>query len=160
MQSHHSSQVREAIMTLRVNGFPYEKIAKSINNAGLGPISKDTVCYNVKKYEETNSVVNRPKTGRPCNKRTPQMFKNTCEKIWRSVKRFGLHALRIWMWLTLQFGESWPKRLAQNSIKILTASNLPSRLHGKILIKKWSVPAAGMHAREWRLWWRLMEDIL
>ena len=55
MQSHHSSQVREAIMTLRVNGFPYEKIAKSINNAGLGPISKGTVCYNVKKYEETNS---------------------------------------------------------------------------------------------------------
>ena len=88
MQSHHSSQVREAIMTLRVNGFPYEKIAKSINNAGLGPISKDTVCYNVKKYEETNSVVNRPKTGRPCNKRTPQMIKNTrkdlevSEEIW------------------------------------------------------------------------------
>ena len=39
-------------MTLRVNGFPYEKIAKSINNAGLGPISKDTVCYNVKNMKK------------------------------------------------------------------------------------------------------------
>mgnify|MGYP001393214697 FL=1 len=33
----------------------YEKIAKSINNAGLGPNSKGKVCYNVKKYEETIS---------------------------------------------------------------------------------------------------------
>ena len=33
----------------------YEKIAKSINNAGLGPISKGTVCHNLKKYEEANS---------------------------------------------------------------------------------------------------------
>ena len=55
MQSQHSSQVREAIITLRAKGFSHEKIAKSINNAGLGPISKGTVCYNVKKYEETNS---------------------------------------------------------------------------------------------------------
>ena len=55
MQSQHSSQVREAIITLRAKGFLHEKIAKSINNAGLGPISKGTVCYNVKKYEETNS---------------------------------------------------------------------------------------------------------
>ena len=47
MQSQHSSQVREAIITLRAKGFLYEKIAKSINNAGLGPISKGTVCYNV-----------------------------------------------------------------------------------------------------------------
>ena len=55
MQSQHSSQVREAIITLRAKEFLYEKIAKSINNAGLGPISKGTVCYNVKKYKETNS---------------------------------------------------------------------------------------------------------
>ena len=55
MQSQQSSQVREAIITLRAKGFLHEKIAKSINNAGLGPISKGTVCYNVKKYEETNS---------------------------------------------------------------------------------------------------------
>ena len=55
MQSQHSSQVREAILTLRAKGFLHEKIVKSINNAGLGPISKGTVCYNVKKYEETNS---------------------------------------------------------------------------------------------------------
>ena len=86
MQSQHSSQVREAIITLRAKGFSYEKIAKSINN-GLGPISKGTVCYNVKKYKETNSVENQPKTGRPCNKRTPQMIKNTREKIRRLVKR-------------------------------------------------------------------------
>ena len=55
MQSQHSSQVREAIITLRAKGFLHEKIANSINNAGLGPISKGTVCHNVKKYEETNS---------------------------------------------------------------------------------------------------------
>ena len=51
MQSQHSSQVREAIITLRTKGFLHEKVAKSIDNAGLGPISN----YNVKKYEETNS---------------------------------------------------------------------------------------------------------
>jgi len=51
MQSQQSSQVREAIITLRAKGFSHEKIAKSIKNAGLGPISKGTVCYNVKKYE-------------------------------------------------------------------------------------------------------------
>ena len=32
-----------------------KKRAKLINNAGFGPISKGTVCYNVNKYEETNS---------------------------------------------------------------------------------------------------------
>ena len=59
MQSQHSSQVREAIITLRAKGFLNEKIAKSINNAGLGPISKGTVCYNVKKYEKINSKPNK-----------------------------------------------------------------------------------------------------
>ena len=44
MQSQHSSQVKEAIITLKVKGFLNEEIAKSINNAGLGPISKGTVC--------------------------------------------------------------------------------------------------------------------
>ena len=72
MQSQHSSQVREAIITLRPKGFWHEKIAKSINNAGLGPISKGTVCYNVKNM----------------------------------------------------------KKPTQNPIRILTASNVPSRLHG------------------------------
>ena len=62
MQSQHSSQVREAILTLKAKVFLYEKIAKSINNDGLGPISKGTDCYKVKKYEETNSIENRPKT--------------------------------------------------------------------------------------------------
>ena len=75
MQSQHRSQVREAIITLRAKGFLNEKIAKSINNAGLGPISKGTVCYNMKKP-------------------------------------------------------------TQNPIRILTASNVPSRLHGMILIQK------------------------
>ena len=43
MQSQHSSQVREAtLITLRAKGFSHEKIAKSIKNAGLGPISKGT----------------------------------------------------------------------------------------------------------------------
>ena len=55
MLSQHSSQVREAIITLRAKGFLHEKIAKSINNAGLRPISKGIICYNVKKYEDTNS---------------------------------------------------------------------------------------------------------
>ena len=59
MKSQHSSQVREANLTLRAKGFSHEKIAKSINNAGLGPISKGTVCYNVKKYEKINSIPNK-----------------------------------------------------------------------------------------------------
>jgi transposase len=49
MQSQHSSQVKEAIITLSARGYSYKKIAKSINNAALGPISKGTVYYNVKK---------------------------------------------------------------------------------------------------------------
>ena len=59
MQSQHSSQVREAIITLRAKGFLHEKNSKSINNAGLGPISKGTVCYNVKKYEKIKSIPNK-----------------------------------------------------------------------------------------------------
>ena len=55
MQSQHSSQVREAIITLKAKGFLHKKIAKSVNNADLGPISKGTVCYNEKEYVETNS---------------------------------------------------------------------------------------------------------
>ena len=78
MQSLHSSLVSEAIMTLRAKGFLHEKIAKSINNAGLGPISKGTVCYNVKNMKEPT----------------------------------------------------------QNPIRIFTASNVPSRLYGMILIQK------------------------
>ena len=55
MQFQHSSQVKEAIITLKAKGFLHEEIAKSINNAGLVPISKGAACYNVKKFEETNS---------------------------------------------------------------------------------------------------------
>ena len=134
-----------------------KKSTKSINNAGLGPISKGTVCYNVR-------VENRPKTGRPCNKRTLQMIKNTREKIRRSVKRsmrkLAHEADMSPRSMRRLVNEDLRMRLVQNPIEILTASNLPSRLHGMILIQKWSVPAAGMHTREWRLWWRLMEDVL
>ena len=87
MQSQHSIQVREAIISLRAKGLPYSEIAKSINNAGLGPISKGTVCYNVKKYNETNSVKNRPKSGRPRSKRTPRRIRTIRQKIQRSKKR-------------------------------------------------------------------------
>ena len=37
----------------------HEKIAKSIYNAGFGPISKGTICYNVKRYEENNSKLHK-----------------------------------------------------------------------------------------------------
>ena len=50
-----------------------EKIAKSINNAGLGPISKGTVCYNVKKYEETNS-----KPHKNIDRLDPEMISASC----------------------------------------------------------------------------------
>ena len=132
MQSQHSSQVRETIITiikLRAKGFSYEKI----NNAGLGPISKGTVCYNVR-------VENRPKTGRPCNKRTLQMIKNTREKIRRSVKRsmrkLAHEADMSPRSMRRLVNEDLRMRLVQNPIEILTASNLPSRLHGMILIQK------------------------
>ena len=90
MQSQHSSQVREAIITLRAKGFLHEKIAKSINNAGLGPISKGTVCYNVKKYEETNSKPHKNGDSLKCALQVawddldPEMINARC---WHAHKR-------------------------------------------------------------------------
>ena len=69
----HSSQVREAIITLRAKGFSHEKIAKSIKNAGLGPISKGTVCYNVQGYPRI------PKNYPRIPKNYPRIPKNLLE---------------------------------------------------------------------------------
>jgi hypothetical protein len=81
MQSQHSSQVREAIITLRAKGFLHEKIEKSIKNAGLGPISKGTVCYNVKKYEYQYPRIpkNYPRITQELPKNYPRIPKNTQE---------------------------------------------------------------------------------
>ena len=83
----HDPHVREAILALYSKGLPYSQIVKRINAAGFGPISKGTVYFQVKKYHDTNSLKNRPKSGRPRNARTPQLIKNTRAKISRTPKR-------------------------------------------------------------------------
>ena len=53
---YHSNQLLEAIIKLWQRGYPYSRIVDTINDSAIAQISKGTVAYQVKKFQETNSV--------------------------------------------------------------------------------------------------------
>ena len=52
----HSNQLLEAIIKLWQRGYPYSRIIDTINDSVMAQIFKGTVAYQVKKFQETNSV--------------------------------------------------------------------------------------------------------
>ena len=84
---YHSNQLREAIIKLWQRGYSYSSIVDTINGSAIAQISKGTVAYQVKKFQETNSVVTMKKTGRPRSVRTPNLRRSTKAKIVRNQKR-------------------------------------------------------------------------
>ena len=53
---YHSNQLLEAIIKLWQRGYPYSRIVNIINDSAIAQISKRTVAYQVKKFQETESV--------------------------------------------------------------------------------------------------------
>ena len=81
---YHSNQLREAIIKLWQRGYSYSSIVDTINGSAIAQISKGTVAYQVKKFQETNSVKTMKKTGRPRPVRTPNLRRSTKAKIVRN----------------------------------------------------------------------------
>ena len=84
---YHSNQLLEAIIKLWQRGYPYSRIVDTINDSAIAQISKGTVAYQVKKFQETNSVETIKKTGRPRSVRMPNLRRSTKAKIVRNQKR-------------------------------------------------------------------------
>ena len=84
---YHSNQLREAIVKLWQRGYPYSKIVKAINDSAIAQISKSTVGYIIQKFQQTNSVENIKKSGRPRSVRTLLLKRSTKAKIVRNQKR-------------------------------------------------------------------------
>jgi len=84
---YHSNQLCEAIVKLWQRGYPYSKIVKAINDSAIAQISKSTVGYIIQKFQQTNSVENIKKTGRPRSVRTLLLKRSTKAKIVRNQKR-------------------------------------------------------------------------
>ena len=53
---YHSNQLLEAIIKLWQRCYPYTRIVNIINDSAIAQISKSTVVYQVKKFQETKSV--------------------------------------------------------------------------------------------------------
>ena len=53
---YHRNQLLEAAIKLWQTGYPYSRIVDTINDSVIAQISKGTVAYQVKKFQETNSV--------------------------------------------------------------------------------------------------------
>ena len=53
---YHSNQHLEAITKLWQRGYPYSRIVNIIIDSAIAQISKSTVAYQVKKFQETKSV--------------------------------------------------------------------------------------------------------
>ena len=90
---YHSNQLRKAIINLWQRGYSYSNIVDAINNSAIAKISKGTVAYQVKKFQETNSVETMKKSGRPRSVRTLQLRNSTRAKIVRNQKR----SQRFWL---------------------------------------------------------------
>ena len=84
---YHSNQLLEAIIKLWQNGYPYSRIVDTINDSAIAQISKGTVAYQAKKFQEINSVETIKKTGRPRSVRMPNLPRSTKAKIVRNQKR-------------------------------------------------------------------------
>ncbi len=77
-------ETREAILRLHSGGKSCRQIATALKAM---KVSKSTVAYTIKRYKETGSLCNRPKSGRPRTTRTPALIAATRSKIHRNRKR-------------------------------------------------------------------------
>ena len=66
---------RNAVIKLHKSRKSNVVIAKRLN------MNRSTVCNFVKKFQETGSALNRPGCGRKLSVRSPQLLKNTKEKL-------------------------------------------------------------------------------
>ena len=152
---YHSNQLREAIIKLWQRGYSYSSIVDTINGSAIAQISKGTVAYQVKKFQETNSVETMKKSGRPRSVRTPNLRRSTKAKIGvRTIfndsgrRLFGLHPHLTSMLWTLPYGEFWQGRPVKNPIQMWRASKGASRKLGLIWMKKQFVIAVLMLTRD------------
>lgn len=77
-------ETRRRIVELREQGLSYGQIAKRLEDM---KVSKHKAFLTYKRYQQTGSLEDRPRSGRPRSVRTPRVIKSVREKIRRSKKR-------------------------------------------------------------------------
>ena len=127
---------RSAIIFLHKKGKSNVEIAKDLK------ISPNKVWRTVKRYQETGRVSDRPRSGRPRTKRTPNMIKSVREKIRRNPRR----SMRK-MALEANMGKTTMLKLVHNDLKMTPfkiqkrqllseVTKQKRRERGRVLLKK------------------------
>lgn len=75
---------REAILRLHSMGKSCKEIANALK---IMKVTKSTAWYTIKRFKETKSLENRPKSGRPRSVRTKKLIQATRLKIFRNGRR-------------------------------------------------------------------------